>query len=58
MPSQNENRTVQGSQLSSRKPYQAPKLRCYGDVGAITQTSGNKSATSDNSTNQGMDKTA
>ena len=33
----NDKRTVQSSQ-ASRKAYEAPRLSCYGDVGAITQT--------------------
>ena len=37
MPPQNDNRTVLRSPANSRKAYQAPKLCCYGDVGAITQ---------------------
>ena len=36
----NDKRTVQSSQ-ASRKAYEAPRLCCYGDVGAITQTVSN-----------------
>jgi hypothetical protein len=55
MTAQNDNRTVQGSPAGGRKVYQAPRLCCYGDVGAITQGLG---STTKNDSGSSKGKTA
>ena len=52
----NSDRTLQGSHNSGRKAYQAPRLCCYGDVGAITQAAG--SMTNPDGATMGNQKTA
>ena len=42
MPAHDDNGTVQSSPASGKKAYQAPRLCCFGDVGAITLHTGNK----------------
>ena len=42
MPAHKDNGTVQSSPAGGKKPYQVPRLCCYGDVGAITLHTGNK----------------
>ena len=57
MPAPNDDRTVQSSRTGGRKAYQAPKLCCYGDVGAITQNVGNTNKALADGGPHNMDKT-